>query len=85
MRNLFISMATAQERDRLKARVDQIKSMMDQIAQGPKRDEVKKQLVAYEEGLSLLEAKTKELQEKTGQTTTNNQQEEESVSKPKSL
>ena len=61
MKNMFLSMATAQERERLTARINQIKVLMDQVT-GAKRDEVKKQIEVYETHLRMLDEKTKELQ-----------------------
>ena len=62
MRNMFFSMATAQERDRLRARTAQIKAMMGTL-EGPKKEEVLKSLMKYEEALKILDAKTKELEQ----------------------
>lgn len=61
MKSLFMSMAAGSERERLNQRVTEIKALMESLPPGNKREEVLRTLAKYEEGISLLDSKMKEL------------------------
>jgi len=61
MKSLFMSMAAGSERDRLNQRVTEIKAHMESLPPGKKREEVLRTLAKYEEGITLLDSKMKEL------------------------